>query len=550
MGSTKNDDMLHLHMSLPENSADGSIEEKFDIDERSLSFSSSSAVGMDSKFSNIQLPLDEDDHNVNNTTSPLFSVDSLKRLCAALPIPSEYPNVSTSANTAVMSNIRRGSSRDCTSPPNCILSNDQSELSPTKRSIFGTQTKKKYNVRRKEPALTPQSQSKLSQVQKSPLSAMEASIPTPPLFDVPHSPINPAKKTLSTPPRTPGNENPPPLQTVGYQNFLSPKMSPLTPVAQNRDNNGWPNNNYVRNLMKISDADESSMESTNTKEYAVQFDPTITRYKNTNNAFDPSTPPTENIKSPRSKSQDRHHHAQALLLSLAFFFIWSPQNLLAPNLTQAAYDFGYYGDENARDLYLGSNLALATSVLSLPFSAFIGFASDVVSSRRILISITTFVGGMAAIATGMATTYPQLIISRFVGGSCMSGSVPVVFSLLSDWFDDKDRNAASSGFTAMMGAGILLGQVYAGCTGPSAGWRHSFYTSGILTMILAVLVFIFIREPVRGGKERVLREMLARGGKYNKKLTWSQFVASMTTHSSNCILMLQGFFCNIPWGVM
>jgi len=296
--------------------------------------------------------------------------------------------------------------------------------------------------------------------------------------------------------------------------------------------------------MRISDADESSTDST--KEYAVQFDPTITRYSN---ASDPSTSPTGNMNSAR-KSQDSHHHAQALLLSLAFFFIWSPQNLLAPNLTQAAYDFGYGDDTRARDLYLGSNLALASSVLSLPVSAFIGFASDVVSSRRILISVTTFVGGMAAIATGMSTTYPQLIVSRFIGGSCMSGSVPVVFSLLSDWFDDKDRNAASSGFTAMMGAGILLGQVYAGYTGVSAGWRHSFYTSGILTMFFAILVMICVREPVRGGKERVLREMLARGGKYDRKLTWSQFVSSMTTHPSNCLLMLQGFFCNIPWGVM
>ena len=56
----------------------------------------------------------------------------------------------------------------------------------------------------------------------------------------------------------------------------------------------------------------------------------------------------------------------------------------------------------------------------LPFSALIGFASDVVSSRRVLISVTTFVGGMAAIGTGMSTTYPQLILSRFIGGSCMS----------------------------------------------------------------------------------------------------------------------------------
>ena len=60
----------------------------------------------------------------------------------------------------------------------------------------------------------------------------------------------------------------------------------------------------------------------------------------------------------------------------------------------------------------------------------------------------------------------------------MSGSVPVVFPLLSDLLDDKGRNAVSSGYTAMMMGGIILGQVYAGFTGPSAGWRHSFYVSG------------------------------------------------------------------------
>jgi len=132
----------------------------------------------------------------------------------------------------------------------------------------------------------------------------------------------------------------------------------------------------------------------------------------------------------------------------------------------------------------------------------------------------------------------------------MSGSVPVVFSLLSDWFDDKDRNAASSGFTAMMGAGMILGQVYAGCTGPSFGWRHSFHVSGILTIICAFLVMVCVGEPVRGGKEEVLRAMLASGKKYEKRLTWAQFVSSMTDHPSNCLLMLQGFFSNIPWGVM
>ncbi|KAL7541631.1 hypothetical protein ACHAXR_011083 [Thalassiosira sp. AJA248-18] len=558
-------------------------------DERSLSFSSSSAGGND----NLHIRLDD---HIATTTKQLSELYVAQQ--------SSVSNISTSAATIRVTNA----SRDCSSPPNIILGDGEIEGN-NKRSIFGYTAQKKYNVRRsieggqtsqtspmrneqqlaqyrqvqkssplsdlimEKSIATPDEKYNVrksslsnqslkgqhltynSQVERSPLSdlMMKKSIPAPdenddPALDIDYSPIQPTSKTLLTPPRTPrtpNNENdssnPPPLHTVGYQtNFLSPNMSPLTPLGKTRTQN----ERYHKYMMKISDADESSMEST-TKEYAVKFDPTITRY----NGNEPFIPVANDMESPQ-KSQDSHYHAQALLLSLAFFFIWSPQNLLAPNLTQAAYDFGYGDDTHARDLYLGSNLALASSVLSLPFSALIGFASDVVSSRRILISVTTFVGGMAAIATGMATTYPQLILSRFIGGSCMSGSVPVVFSLLSDWFDDKDRNAASSGFTAMMGAGIILGQVFAGCTGPSAGWRHSFYISGILTMLLAVLVLLCVHEPVRGGKERVLREMLANGKKYDKTLTWSQFVSSMTNHSSNCLLMLQGFFCNIPWGVM
>ena len=203
-----------------------------------------------------------------------------------------------------------------------------------------------------------------------------------------------------------------------------------------------------------------------------------------------------------------------------------------------------------RDLYLGSNLALASMVLSLPFSALIGFASDMVADRRALVAATFLVGGAASLATGRAATYPQLLASRLVGGAAMSGSVPVVFSLLGDWFEDRDRNAASSGFTAMMGAGMLLGQVYAGCTGPRRGWRHAFTDSGLATVAAALLVLLVIREPARGGKEGALREMLARGKTYDKKLTRAQFVAAMTQHASNVLLVTQGFFSNIPWGVM
>ena len=68
-----------------------------------------------------------------------------------------------------------------------------------------------------------------------------------------------------------------------------------------------------------------------------------------------------------------------------------------------------------------------------------------------------------------------------------------------DLFATEERNAASSGLTAMMGGGIIAGQLYAGMTGPTAGWQHAFEVSGVVTAALACLCAFLVQEPVRGG---------------------------------------------------
>jgi len=241
-------------------------------------------------------------------------------------------------------------------------------------------------------------------------------------------------------------------------------------------------------------------------------------------------------------------HLQSLLLAIAFLFVWTPQNLMAPNLTQMADFFGFTPEQ--RDLYLGAYVAFATGVLSLPVSAAIGFVADLVSSRKKLYAWTCLIGGLAAIMTGLSRTYAQLYFARFVCGGCMSGSVPIAFSLLGDLFDTKDRNAASAGLTAMMGAGILFGQVYAGVVGSQKGWRGPFYLSGALTIVSSLLVLRFVNEPVRGAKEKALQDMLASGAKYEKKLTLEDFMHAMLRNRSNALLIWFGFFTSIPWGVI
>lgn len=476
--------------------------------------------------------------------------------------------ISASENTTLMSNVRRASFREkaVKSPPSLIGDTADEHVDvvqQSKRSIFGRKERKKYNVRIHQNNNNSMQQQLQNNGIASPLSTLEmeeANIPTPSTWAmdsnshvVTPSPLHASQQlpsfsheVITTPPRTAI----PPIEMLDYRKKLSPiAMSPITPARipdhyYNREESHHLDiiaNEFANNDEYNATTLNHTRRGNGNGQHHVNLLPNIKNYTNIKE--------TNSTKLSSSTTLEGHYHSQAFLLSLAFFFVWTPQNLLSPNLTQSALDFGFEND-NERDLYLGSYLALASSVLSLPVSAGIGIASDVVSSRRILISVTTLVGGLAAIWTSMATTYPQLILSRFINGAAMSGSVPVVFSLLSDWFDDEERNAASSGFTAMMGAGIILGQVFAGWTGPTVGWRYSFLASGTVTILLAIVTMICLREPIRGGKEKVLQKMIAQGTRYDKKLTWKQFSSSMTRNTSNFLLIIQGFFCNIPWGMM
>jgi predicted MFS family arabinose efflux permease len=240
-------------------------------------------------------------------------------------------------------------------------------------------------------------------------------------------------------------------------------------------------------------------------------------------------------------------HAQSVLLGLAFMAVWLPSNAMAPNLTQMAESFGM--TEQERDLYLGSYCALAVGVFSLPITALLGFMADFYPRKQLFVACV--VGGSLGSAwTGWSTNFTSLFLARLWNGGCMSASVPVAFSLLGDLFSTEERNAASSGLTAMMGLGIIAGQVYAGSVGPTAGWQHPFFVSSLWSLSTALLVLLWVREPVRGAKEKVLQELLQSGNQYDRQLTLGGALRAMRQNRSNMILLWQGFFGSLPWGIV
>lgn len=84
-----------------------------------------------------------------------------------------------------------------------------------------------------------------------------------------------------------------------------------------------------------------------------------------------------------------------LLYSLTTVLLFADQNLLAPNLTQAAEEFGF--DDNERDKKLGGDIALAFFVLGAPASFFVGCAADSNSIRRsFLFGLVVLVGEVSS----------------------------------------------------------------------------------------------------------------------------------------------------------
>jgi MFS family permease len=420
-----------------------------------------------------------------------------------------------------------------------------------KRSIFGTTVQKNYHVDDSGTAGAAWSDHPLERQEEQPQNqaangdSLYQSAHNPNAAAAPENTATPTSSAASTPQR----ENYPGRNRFGLEDSASSQsphiirpllrvisdklMSPLTP-STSFGSFANPATLALRHQQQQQNRSSSSFQN---------FENAMDRTDKTPHSRTP------NARTPQKRKQRVHEniHAQSLLLGLAFAAVWTPSNLMAPNLTEIAVDFGF--DESQRDLYLGSYCALATGVLSFPIGAGIGILTDIVSRQR-LFCFTVAGGALSAIATGFCQSYWQLFLARLLTGGFMSGSVPVAFSFLGDLFATEERNAASSGLTAMMGLGIILGQVYAGVVGSTAGWTHAFFVSGTGTMILAVLCLFLVQEPVRGGKEKALQDMLKAGTRYERKLTWKGFLHTVRHNESNTILLWQGFFSSLPWGII
>lgn len=136
-------------------------------------------------------------------------------------------------------------------------------------------------------------------------------------------------------------------------------------------------------------------------------------------------------------------------------------------------------------------------------------------SRKSLILGGFFFWSVVTIATAISTQYWHLVLFRALEGLGEAFYFPAAMSMVADYHGPRTRSRAMAIHQSSVYAGTIAGGTVAGVMGQFYGWRAGFYLFGISGMVLAVLLFFFLREPVRGeaeGAAGALEEPAAPGG--------------------------------------
>ncbi|MEH3039136.1 MAG: MFS transporter [Sphingomonas paucimobilis] len=145
-------------------------------------------------------------------------------------------------------------------------------------------------------------------------------------------------------------------------------------------------------------------------------------------------------------------------------------------------------------LISGLYFALFYCVLSVPVAWF--------ADRSNRVRVVAFACGLWSAATaacGLAGNYGQLAGARMLVGVGEAGGVPPSYAIISDYFRPGTRGTALGLYNLGPPIGNALGVAFGASIAAAYSWRDAFMALGIVGVATAVIVFLTVREPKRGG---------------------------------------------------
>ena len=189
-------------------------------------------------------------------------------------------------------------------------------------------------------------------------------------------------------------------------------------------------------------------------------------------------------------------HLSLALLALVYIFSFIDRQVLSILLEPVKQEFG--ASDTEMGLLTGLAFGLIYAMLGVP----VGRLADT-RNRRNIVALCCGIWSLATAACGVATQYWHMLLARMSVAVGEAGGMAPSVSIVSDLYPPKMRSFAISLFMMGPNLGTLLGLVIGGMVAQHYGWRSVFLAFGIPGVILALLVYFFVKEPARGAYESI-----------------------------------------------
>ncbi|MBY8824363.1 spinster family MFS transporter [Sphingomonas colocasiae] len=145
-------------------------------------------------------------------------------------------------------------------------------------------------------------------------------------------------------------------------------------------------------------------------------------------------------------------------------------------------------------LISGLYFALFYGLISIPVAWFADRAN-----RVKVLSFACALWSAATVACGFAASYPQLALARMTVGVGEAGGVPPSYAIISDYFRPGTRGTALGLYNLGPPIGNALGVAFGASVAVAFSWRDAFIAVGAIGVVTALIVYLTVREPPRGG---------------------------------------------------
>ncbi len=153
---------------------------------------------------------------------------------------------------------------------------------------------------------------------------------------------------------------------------------------------------------------------------------------------------------------------------------------------------------DARIAFLsGGALAVFYVTVGIPVAALADRAN-----RRNIVAVALAAWSAMTALCGLARNGLELTLARFGVGIGEAGGTAPSTSILADKFPPGRRPMALTIFALGTCLGAWLGSSVAGSAAERGGWRMAFLVLGIPGVVLALIVWLTVREPSRGQLDR------------------------------------------------